>query len=149
MNRLMICWILATPAGLALAGEADDDWKRFEGTWRFASLEADGQAAPAGTIKDWRWMVQGKEIIWIDPIVGASRTSILLDPAATPRAIDMTALDGKEKGKRVKGIYEFQGDRLTICLSGGRRDGTGPPRPDGFGGGKGMSLMVLDRVKAK
>lgn len=40
-----------------------------------------------------------------------------LDPAQKPRALDIRATDGPNKGKTKRAIYEFKDGRLRICLA--------------------------------
>src|SRR5262249_7060544 len=69
-----------------------------------------------------------------------------LDPAKSPKAIDMTWSEGHLKGKTVAGIYSFEKGKLWLC--------TGPPsndsdiRPTEFKTrkGDGWTLRVLERV---
>jgi hypothetical protein len=51
------------------------------------------------------------------------------------------------KGKTLQGIYRFEGGRLTVCLPEGRQAEEGRTRPEDFGGGQGMSLFVLERIR--
>jgi hypothetical protein len=46
------------------------------------------------------------------------------------------------------GSYKREGERLTICLPGGKgASPAGRARPAEFSGGEHMSLVVLERVK--
>ena len=39
------------------------------------------------------------------------------DSSKTPKAIDYVNTAGAHKGKRQQGIYEFEGNRLTVCVA--------------------------------
>jgi uncharacterized protein (TIGR03067 family) len=41
---------------------------------------------------------------------------VRLDPTKTPRAIDLTALDGDYAGAKSRGIYRIEGNMLKICI---------------------------------
>jgi uncharacterized protein (TIGR03067 family) len=146
--RCCILAILSALASVAIAGDADDEeMKKLEGTWKFVSLESDGEQAPGNVIATWRWVVRGNEITWRDPTEDETKTSFKVDTSKSPKSIDLTAVDGKEKGKMFKCIYLLEGERLKICVPEGRRASVNPARPEEFSGGKGMSLMVLERIK--
>jgi uncharacterized protein (TIGR03067 family) len=127
---------LTSIAGLTLADEVTGrEAKRLDGTWKFVSLRSDGDDAPKDFVEKGRWLIRDKQITVPDRSRGASRISIKLDPSRSPKAMDLTALDGATKGKTIECIYKIEGDRLTICLPEGRRESTGQPRPKEFGGG--------------
>jgi uncharacterized protein (TIGR03067 family) len=150
---LLVAVALAVPT--AMPARADDDAskgeaKKFEGSWKFVSLESDGATAPADVIETWRWSVKGDEITWSDPKKEErTKTSFKIVPDKEPKAVDITALDGPRKGKTFRCIYKFEKDRLTICLPEGKQDEEDRPRPEAFEGGKGFSLIVLERVEEK
>ena len=151
MKRRAFGWMLLPVLLMSLpsfAGETDEaEVKKIAGTWRFVSLESDGQKAPDDVIKDWRWKVEGKEITWSDPQHGDTKTSLEVDASKSPKALDLTSTDPKAKGKLFKCIYEFNGERLRICIPEGKQAENDRPRPVEFSGGQGMSLLVLERVK--
>jgi uncharacterized protein (TIGR03067 family) len=66
-----------------------------------------------------------------------------LDPTATPRRIDRTSLGTEyvERGNFLRGIYRFDGDKLTICYA--QNKGS---RPTEFDSGTRDYLMVLTRA---
>ena len=140
--------ILAFLCGLDPLAVASDkeEMKKFEGTWRFVSLEMDGEAVPYVVIASWRWVVKGKEITWGDPAKGGRKSNFQIASGGSPKAIDLKDLAEDEAGKEFKGIYQFEGDRLKVCLPEGKRARGDRPRPEAFDGGAGRSLFVLERV---
>ena len=50
-----------------------------------------------------------------------------LDPAKSPRAIDITGTKGPDEGKTFLAIYELKGDELKVCY-----DLSGKSRPAEF-----------------
>jgi uncharacterized protein (TIGR03067 family) len=84
------------------------------------------------------------------PVTG----TITLDPTASPKRIDLRSdeIDLSPSGAPVKypactvpGIYELNGDRLTICF----QTGSGPVRPKAFdASGPGCIRLVLRRAGA-
>jgi uncharacterized protein (TIGR03067 family) len=45
-----------------------------------------------------------------------STATFTLDPSQTPNAIDLTFVTGPDAGKTAKGLYEFAGEELRICI---------------------------------
>ena len=66
-----------------------------------------------------------------------------LNATKTPSQIDLIFLDGPNKGKTVKGIYQLKGDAFKLCL-----ELPGGDRPGGFASKKGETFhsMELTRV---
>jgi RNA polymerase sigma-70 factor (ECF subfamily) len=140
--------LLSVLASLAIADDAADaEAKGLDGTWKFVSLTVDGKEAPEEFVQKGRWVIQSKSITFPGPVKGKSTFEV--DPSRSPKAMDMTGVDGPGQGKTIECIYKIEGERLTICLPGGKRESPGRPRPLEFSGGEGMSLVVLERVKEK
>ena len=112
--------------------------KTFEGTWKWVSLESDGEQAPANVVESWRWVIKGNVISWTDQEGKVtSKTSFKIDSTQSPKEIDLTSLDPKQEGKMFKAIYQMEGDTLKVCIPEGKQAEMNPPRPTEFGGGKG------------
>jgi uncharacterized protein (TIGR03067 family) len=45
------------------------------------------------------------------------RFTVKLPPSRSPKAIDLIALNGPQKGKTAPGIYQLKGDVLRVCLA--------------------------------
>jgi uncharacterized protein (TIGR03067 family) len=111
------------------AGEAPrektirEELMRFGGTWKMSELVIGGNKQPkegaepfALTLRGDRWQAKTPE--------GITHGVFKVDPAQTPKTIDVTFGDGPEKGSTLLGIYELDGDLYRVCLSIG-----GQPRP--------------------
>jgi uncharacterized protein (TIGR03067 family) len=118
-----------------------EELTRFGGTWAYESMEVDGRAIPAGDLGGAKLAVRGDEFVMTDPMA-SYRGKYAIDPAATPRTIDITFLEGPEAGKQALGIYELEGDTYRVCVG-----LAGKPRPTAFatGPGSGHVLQVLKR----
>jgi uncharacterized protein (TIGR03067 family) len=140
--------LLTAPSSPTIAGDAaDKEARRLDGTWRFLSLKSDGEDAPEEVIGKWRWVIRDRVLTIPGPGNGEGKSSLKIDPSKSPKAIDITGVDGPGKGETVECIYKIEGERLTICLPGGKGGSPGRPRPEEFSGGESMSLVVLERVK--
>jgi uncharacterized protein (TIGR03067 family) len=95
-----------TPAGL-------EELKQFHGTWEFVSLEVSGDAKPDSDFKKYKVVFEDDQwLVWEGTNL-AAKTSIVLDPSATPKTLDAFPPPGK--GEPIHGIYRFAGDQLIIC----------------------------------
>lgn len=117
--------------------------KRFEGTWRFQSVEMDGKALPAEGFQENTLILNGDRFT-VEMGGPALHGLYEVDPTATPKTIDVTFGDGEDRGQTVQGIYELEGETYRVCLG-----LPGKPRPADFTSkpGSGQILEVLKRKK--
>src|SRR5262245_27214091 len=120
--------------GFAVSGAVADDkaevekeMKKFQGDWTIESSETGGQKIPADQLKgfivtyerDKHTVKMGNKVIQ----VGTQK----IDPSKSPKTIDVTMTEGRNKGAVMLGIYEFDGDTLKACF-----DPQGKKRPMEF-----------------
>src|SRR5262249_51794223 len=101
-----------TPAA-SLAATHPTEREKLQGSWQVVAMEGAGKQAPANqdfqgmkfrfTGSQWTMTVQGTQ---------TAPMPFALDPSQEPKAIDLTMLPGKT----VPGIYQVDGDSLTLCL---------------------------------
>jgi RNA polymerase sigma factor (sigma-70 family) len=116
--------------------------RKLQGTWVPLALE--GIRIRADDIPEATLVVAGDRIT-LNPRADRRVLTYRLDPGRRPPAIDLTPLDGKAKGKTLRGIYSLDGDFLEICFDptpGGKRPRAFVTTPN-FGGKK---LLVLKRA---
>jgi uncharacterized protein (TIGR03067 family) len=143
--------VLALAAGLLVAADkpkedaAAAERKKLEGTWKVVRSEEDGKKSSAQAIKDLKLVFKGNKVSIRKGGKTSRSYSFTLDPTKKPRQINVTALDGKAKGKTGLGIYELEGDTLKICT-----DNRAKKRPTDFNTSEQMrvSLFVLKREKS-
>ena len=136
---------LAT-AMILLAGPVGDDpaaveRARHAGTWAVTSMIRDGADAPADVLGSIRRTVVGDHVVWTRLGKNFAGTRFVVDPTASPPTIDLIPDGGKDRDKRILGIYNFDGDSLTICVADADR-----PRPTEFAAGAG-SKQTLQRFR--
>jgi uncharacterized protein (TIGR03067 family) len=122
----------------------ETELKKFHGVWTFESVEAGGKKEPAGQFKgmtvtfegDRYTVKKGDEAIQ----VGIQK----LDPSKSPKAIDVTVVEGLNKGAVMQGIYEISGDTLKICFA-----SEGKKRPTEFKSASGAQTFVNVHKRVK
>jgi uncharacterized protein (TIGR03067 family) len=138
-----LAWLIAG-AALAADGPADEV-KKFDGAWVFESVLRNGKADPIDDYKDVRVVFKGGSFTLFKGDKELAAGTFTLPPGQTPAAIDTTMTSGPDKGKSEKGIYKFDGDKLTLCFG----EGDKAPRPKAFESKEGdkTELSVLKRAK--
>ncbi len=118
--------------------------KRFAGTWKFVSMEFEGQAVPEASFKDSRMTCEGDR--FTTKGAESAKGTYSVDPTVTPKTIDISLTAGEGDGPKVTilGIYELDGDTYKICSG-----LPGKPRPTEFAAPKGSlrGLQIMTRVK--
>jgi len=116
--------------------------RSLEGTWAFRKLEVDGQAMPTDASGGSHLLIDGDRFRMES--TEANYEGIFdIDIERTPHAIDIDFVDGPEAGNRSEGIFELDGDRLTICLG-----FAGVSRPSRFKTTKGSGQALEHLVRA-
>ncbi len=140
--------LLVVAVGLLLAADdpKDDAVKKemakFQGTWKFVSMEVEGQKKPPDDFNKYTVVLQGDQWTVSEGDKIAAKVTFKLDPTKKPKTIDL--IDA-EKKRLMRGIYTLEGDKLTVCDRGsekGDRPTEFATKPD-----SGLVLVVLKRVK--
>ena len=137
---------IATSIVSVASSAADDkaiavERKRFEGTWQLVSAVNDGEELPKEFVKKVRVVIKdGKFTVHVGDEIAAKDVSFVIDPTAKPSTVD----DQLPDGRKILGIYELDGDKLTNCVA-----EVGKDRPTKFESkpGTGHTLRVFKRVK--
>lgn len=93
------------------------DLQQFQGTWQAVSIQrADGRQASKDEVQNTRLVVEGNKFTLTGKDYTISGT-FTINPAKTPKAIDvlLTATDGSES--RFPGIYQIQGNTRKSCFA--------------------------------
>jgi uncharacterized protein (TIGR03067 family) len=118
--------------------------RSLEGEWRFAHLEVDGAPMAAGMLTRSRLLIDGDRFRMESP--EANYEGLLtIDAEAEPAQINVNFVEGPEAGNSSYGIFELNGDDLTLCigLAGSSRPSSFATRP-----GSGHALERLRRASA-
>jgi uncharacterized protein (TIGR03067 family) len=138
--------VLLVAQAPAESPEVKNELKQHQGVWTTTSFRRDGKDADDAVARSITRTVDGDHVVWKRNGKSFSGSTILLDPTADPKTIDVLSDGDPAREKRVRGIYKLEADRLTICTS-----DPGSPRPKDFKAEKEdhQTLMVFTREKAK
>jgi uncharacterized protein (TIGR03067 family) len=93
------------------------DQEKLRGTWKLTYAEVKGQPLPPNQIANLKLVFEGDKHFLYNrknvEAVGGHR----LDPAQKPKAIDITEVEGPNKGKSSRGIYLLEDDLFIVCYN--------------------------------
>jgi uncharacterized protein (TIGR03067 family) len=112
---------------------------KLQGLWPARSSVANGVASDRPMPFD--VLIDGEKLSWVSVKDGhrAGTFRIEVDPAKSPKQIDLIPEFGQMKGKRQPGIYKIDGERLELCFA--TREGK--PRPEAFESKKDSGVLYL------
>jgi uncharacterized protein (TIGR03067 family) len=118
--------------------------RTLEGEWHFVALQVDGADMPAAASSSSRILIDGDHFR-TESIEANYDGVFTIDAATEPMRIDIEFVEGPEAGNWSYGIFELNGDQLTMCLG-----LAGASRPSGFStkAGSGHALERLRRASA-
>ncbi len=150
MSRVLLtalsCFILGS--GIVWSGEERPNAaKNLQGKWRGTTLKINNVEAAVEDAKAFQVTMKGDEMILMtcrgDRCIERKKT-FRIDPTKTPMEIDLTSLDGAEKGQTQLGIFSMEEGRWKLCVpfSGGGRPTTFKTKVD-----DGLMVIELERVE--
>lgn len=129
-----------------VAPAAMQDKTALQGLWQAEKLESNGEAAPAAATKAFRIRIEGNELVF-NPSAENRKHTFSIDPAAEPKAMNLTPADGPGKGQNLPcAIYKLDDNKLVLCIA---KAGKADKRPSKFAttAGDGIALITLKRVE--
>jgi uncharacterized protein (TIGR03067 family) len=127
----MALLLLAALAGTRVLGDGGPDMKPMDGTWKPQSAELAGRKYPQKILDTMKLVLKGESyLVEVGGHIDEGRTK--LDPAKSPKAIDIMGTKGPNVGKTFLAIYELKDDELKVCydLSGKSRPTEFATKPD-------------------
>jgi len=117
-------------------GDADDN-RDIQGDWKPIKGDIAGQQLPDQVLQMMMLSLHdGKYTLSVGP--ETENGTYVIDVAASPKTIDISATDGPNPGQNMKAIYTLTGDTLQVCF-----DLSGASRPSEFTvAGSGTRFLV-------
>ena len=148
MNRYVFGFVVMAAVGGAVVADekADAEVKKLAGTWEIDAIEFGGKKFPAPPGKGGSIVfAKDMKVIMKDPKKADKNGTYKIDAGKTPKELDLIeGKDGDKKGEVMEAIYEVDGDKLKMGLSG---KGPKGKRPSAFDD-KETVIMHLKRQKS-
>lgn len=146
MNRLLCGAALACLwlGAAALGDDAKDDSKQMKGTWKPATAELAGNAFPEQILKMMKLVLDGDKYYVTVGQAPPDEGTVKLDPAKSPKAMEIQGTKGPNQGKKIPAIYELKGDTLRICY-----DLSGQEHPKEFKSKPETQLFLVEYRREK
>ena len=119
---------------------------RLQGGWQIEAMQEDGEKTAAADLKG-RTLFFGRDTFLFRRPDNLIQIGMLkLDPAKTPKTVNVTIMRGPQKGDTMLGIYTVEGDALKVCLH-----VPGEERPKDFSAasGSGRLFVTAKRIRNK
>jgi uncharacterized protein (TIGR03067 family) len=134
--------LLLAPA-LLRADDAPKGDKDLEGAWQETVTVLDGKELKTPSEEKGELIIQG-DMATVKYPDRTDSDKFKIDATKTPKAIDITVIEGSGKGTTSLGVYEVKGDELRICVA---MPGKDRPAAVASKEGSGLTLVTLKRVK--
>jgi uncharacterized protein (TIGR03067 family) len=109
---------------MLFAADPTAELKAMEGTWIVASMEQESVTYPEALTKEIGLEIVGDRFSFTQGKLQKFDSKVTgLDPASSPKAIDLTRRYTDKNGKdgiterTLRGIYKLEGDTLMVCTS--------------------------------
>jgi len=120
----------------AFAGDKSDDAKNIQGTWVPIRAELRGEPMNNDALKSFTLTLDGDK--YVVEAESVDKGTYTINPAAKPKTIDITGVEGPNAGKKIPAIYDLHGDTLRVCYGLG-----GGPRPTEFKSPSGTQIFLV------
>ena len=141
-------FVTVIASGLLIGADpkGDETAKPFQGKWEIVEATERGVAADPERIKKFPVIFSGDQMEMIYEGKNTIKWTVTFRPDKSPKGIDAALPKEIEKGKIVRGIYQFEEDFLQIAL-GLDAESTRPQNFESVKGGKPTLVMLLKKAK--
>jgi uncharacterized protein (TIGR03067 family) len=143
MNLSLLFSLLACLTGPSQENAVKAELKKLEGTWNVTAVEHMGIKMTEEEVKKTSFVFQGDRLLIKKGATTETEAKVKLDPAKSPKTMDVTGTKGNGEGKTLRSIYELSGDTLRIGHGRNPEDS----RPPDFNDKASMSIITLQRQK--
>jgi uncharacterized protein (TIGR03067 family) len=118
--------------------------KKLEGSWSVTSAVRNRNELPAERLANVQAIFRDGRFAFTQGDKALTEGTFQIDPAKTPRTIDLTTIDANGNEKTTLAIYDLAEDMLRIC---GAQPGVERPSEFVANDGSGHTLTTFQRVK--
>lgn len=136
---------------LLLSGLFAAEPNPMNGRWEITEMTFDGIVIPVAGMPNPPWYDMKNDVwmFWLTHMgkpghPSAAKFQVAIDKSKSPWEVDATLARGTKKGQVCKGICEFDGQTIRLCMT----DSPGTPRPTKFESVSGSSLHYLVMKRA-
>lgn len=123
--------------------EPPTDLEMMQGTWVIQSAELSGNPFPADLSKSIQLKIEGDNYI-VTSMGKSDKGTCKLNPAALPKTLELTGVEGPNTGKTILAIYEVKEGELKVCY-----DLSGKEFPKEFKTVNGTLLFLVTYTREK
>jgi len=135
---------------VAGADDAIAEVKRLQGEWQLVEIQTKGKTVSKDDdgIKGMKFIIKDNNMdVTTAKADGKERKKTFqVNPSKSPKEMDITSLDGQEKGQTAACIYKLEKNKLTICMPYFVKDPSLRPTEFKAGEDDGLMVPVLERV---
>jgi uncharacterized protein (TIGR03067 family) len=125
---MKVRWLIVAIGALALLGAEkpkpelkkdlvhQEDLRKMQGDWVVVEGEQGGKSIGADDLKSMHFHV-GSDQYEFKQTGATEKGTLSVDASQRPKALDIHIVEGDQAGKLQRGIYQFDGGRLKICVS--------------------------------
>ena len=121
--RNAICLVIALTAVPLVVADEKAEWKALKGSWIIDKATLMGKDQTAIFKSAVLTVDKGKYTLNFGG--NEDKGTLKIDPAAKPKRITITGIDGPSKGKTLEAIYAIDGDTFKVCYA---LDGKAAPK---------------------